>query len=469
MNILIVDDNANNRMILRLLLEDFEEDSPIAAFYIEEASDGVEAVNKCSSKSFDLIFMDIMMPNMDGIEATKVIRETNSKVMIIGLSAVNDVDRQKKILNSGAEDYISKPVNSDIFISRISNYITILAARNDKVSYSFMSRANLFSSKIYSRKTVFSLNTEDALSEFWEFFLLNATLKYDYLNDVVRTIFSIAESLLRLSTNCEVYVEESDEVQYFTITKVDKLPQEQVNNILNKNPLKCEYKTQEGKISFKLQKIYSYCDVEDMGLENIESQEEIIASDIESTLQDSSMGSENIESQEEIIASDIESKLQDSSYESKELRVFDYLDEDDLIDLEEYSSKLSSLMLVVGSEDVSLEEVNEIYSYLERLGSVLSSYSDLYDISKALSLLSADMANHIEEFMKNSAVLGPMCKAFSRDFSTWIEKSFHTGAPSIDFMNDTIVVNCQTISSMLKMDEQVDESAVEDLDDIFDF
>jgi len=444
MNVLIVDDNANNRMILRLLLEDFEEDNSTVTFDIEEAGDGVEAVNKCSSKNFDLVFMDIIMPNMDGVEATRVIRETNSKIMIIGLSAVDDVDRRKKILNSGAEDYISKPVNSDIFNSRMSNYITILAVRSDKLSYSFMPRANLFSSKIYSRKTVFALNSEDSLSEFWEFFLLNAKLKYDYLNDVVRTIFSIAESLLRLSVDSEVYVEESDEIQYFTITKVDKLQEKQVENILNRNSLKCEYKVDDGKISFKLNKIYSFCDIQDTE-------------------------SENMNPKDEVIASDLNSKVQDLSYESKELTVFDYIDKDDLTDLEEYTSKLNSLMLMVGSGDISIEEVNEIYSYLESIGSVLSSYSDLYDVSQAIAILSSDMAGHTEEFIKNSALLGPMCKAFSQDLSTWIEKSFYSGAPSIDFMNDTIIVNCETISSMIKMNEQVDESAVEDLDDIFDF
>jgi hypothetical protein len=69
--------------------------------------------------------------------------------------------------------------------------------------------------------------------------------------------------------------------------------------------------------------------------------------------------------------------------------------------------------------------------------------------------------------MKNSQAIAPMCKEFSNDMSSWIEKSFHTGAPSAEFMNDTIVVNSQTISSMLKMDEAPDSA--EDFDDIFDF
>ena len=153
---------------------------------------------------------------------------------------------------------------------------------------------------------------------------------------------------------------------------------------------------------------------------------------------------------------------------SQELQVFDYIEEEDLHDLEEYSKKLNSLMLIVGSGDVTEEEILEIYSYLERLGSILVTYGDVYDISQALTNLSSDMSTHMEEFKQNSEALGPMCKAFSNDMLKWIEMSFHTGAPSIDFMNDTIVVNCQTIGSMLKMDE-VPAGGAEDFDDIFDF
>ena len=81
------------------------------------------------------------------------------------------------------------------------------------------------------------------------------------------------------------------------------------------------------------------------------------------------------------------------------------------------------------------------------------------------------MSQHTDKFIENSANLGLMCKAFSNDMSAWIRMSFHDGAPSADFMNDTIAVNCQTISSMLKMDEKNtnEDESVENLDDIFDF
>jgi len=70
MKLLIVDDNANNRMVLRLLLQDYGEGNN-TVYEIQECENGLEAVNKAKSGEYSIIFMDIMMPEMDGIEATK--------------------------------------------------------------------------------------------------------------------------------------------------------------------------------------------------------------------------------------------------------------------------------------------------------------------------------------------------------------------------------------------------------------
>ena len=446
MKILIVDDNKNNRMILRLLLEDYAEDNALKAFDISEASDGLIALNMSKENSYELIFMDIMMPNMDGIEATKAIRLFDSTVMIIAVSAIDDGERKKLILSSGAEDYIAKPVNSDIFISRIANYITLSESRKHKTISS--SVVNLYSSEIYSRHTKFILDSDDALAEFWEFFLLNARVKSDYLSDVVRAIFSIVEKQIKMSNTNALYIEESEDKQYFTLINIDVLPLKVVELLLRKNGVTNSFKIASNKLCFELLKEKQYAD-EPEAINPIKKP--VLTASTSATVV------------EEIISSPI-------SFEgSKNLEVCNYLEEEDLYDLEEYSGKLNSLMLVVGSGDISEEEVSEIYTFLEKLGSILATYSEVYVISQALSALATDMSAHTDVFIENSEALGPMCKAFSKDMSNWIEQSFHTGAPSADFMNDTIVVNCQTIGGMLKMDDASDDAADDDFDDIFDF
>ena len=451
MNILIVDDNKNNIMILKLLLEDFVEDNAGIVLSLDEATDGLQAVEMCENKRYDIVLMDIMMPNMDGIEATKIIRSQNEKIMIIAVSAVDDSERKKLILRNGAEDYISKPVNSDIFMSRMANYITLIESRSHKKSTSVDS-INNFTSEIFSRHIKFIINSEDSLSELWEYYLLNAEKKYDNLSDVIRTIFTLAETQLKLSIESEIYVECTEDFEYFTLTKIDGLLPKLIELILLKNTVEVESKILNGKISFKLAKIISMPDtenelIEDKKNKNVNIQQNKIEKNIE----------------QEEIASPI--KLDISS---QALEVFEYLEEEDLLELQESVGSLNSLMLLVGSGDITEDEVIEIYTNIDRLASILSTYSEVYIISQSLAGLSYDMSTHILDFTKNSEALGPMCKAFSNDMSKWVEMSFETGAPSVDFMNETIRVNCQTIGSMLKMDEAPADGA-EDFDDIFDF
>jgi len=438
MNILIVDDNKNNRMILNLLLEDYMDETEGVEFSIDEAEDGLIAIEKCKNSDFDIVLMDIMMPNMDGIEATKIIRQAHPKIMIIAVSAVDDNDRKKMILSNGAEDYIAKPVNADIFVSRIANYITLIEARKTK-SIASSHAVNLYTSEVFSRHTRFMLNSEDALSEFWEYYLLSDEVKCDDLSDVVRTIFAVADIQRRLNIDSDIYVEDADGKKYFTLTKIDKVPLKIIELTLKKNDFTGSYKLENGRISFELNVIFS---------EIQEIIPEPVAVVIEPTVEE--------------LASPV------SFAKSVELSVFDYIDSEDLYDLEEYAGKLNSIMLIVGGGEVTDEEVQEIYTYLDKLGSILATYSEVYAISKALSELSVDMSSHSQEFIDNAEALGPMCKAFSNDMSNWVEQSFHTGAPSADFMNDTIVVNCQTIGGMLKVDE-TPAGGDEDFDDIFDF
>ena len=430
MNILIVDDNQDNRSVLRIFLELYF--STNESLVIEEVENGLEAVQHCQHKTYDMVFMDIEMPVMDGIKATDIIRKLNNKTVIIAVSA-DDEEGKRAILDKGAEDYIQKPIDYEIFTSRLNSYTALLEHRGmEKIN---TVKKNLFTSQVYRRHTRFIIDSEDGLSEFWEFFLLNARAKYHNLSDVVRTVFSIAETQLKLSIKCSVYLEENETVQYFTMINIGDLPQNMLKLLLAKNKPICAYKIDNDKISFELPK------------------------KISSVAED-----QFIQQQSKPMTIEPVSILKST----QELRIFDYILPEDLIDVEEYASKLSSLMLIVGGGDIHADEVVEMNAYLENIASILSSYSEVYPISIALRNLSVEISTHIDEFIKNSEALGPMCKAFSNDMTKWIEMSFHSGAPSVDFMNDTIKVNCETIVNMLHINDTTIQDD-DDLNDIFDF
>ena len=107
LTILVVEDNAMNEQLICNLLD-------FLGYGFDVSRDGREAVNACQLRRFDLILMDCQMPNMDGFEATALIREVEStkgatRVPIVALTAGSaDVDRERCIA-SGMDDYLSKP------------------------------------------------------------------------------------------------------------------------------------------------------------------------------------------------------------------------------------------------------------------------------------------------------------------------------------------------------------------------
>jgi PAS domain S-box-containing protein len=111
--VLVVEDIALNQLLMKTLLDDF-------GFERDIASNGKIAIEKLQSKSYDIILMDLQMPEMNGFEATEYIRnKLNSKIPIMALTAdVTTVDLAK-CKAVGMNDYISKPVDEKLLYSKI--------------------------------------------------------------------------------------------------------------------------------------------------------------------------------------------------------------------------------------------------------------------------------------------------------------------------------------------------------------
>jgi len=105
--ILVVEDNEMNKILMNEIFVVFEKED------IEFATDGSEAVNKCRINNYDLIFMDIQMPIMDGIEATQIIRSypQYSDIPIIALTANAFTEQKQEYLKNGMSDFLSKPID----------------------------------------------------------------------------------------------------------------------------------------------------------------------------------------------------------------------------------------------------------------------------------------------------------------------------------------------------------------------
>jgi len=107
LRILVVDDNLVNRMLIGELLNHYYE------INAEFANNGEEAVDMVAKNSYDLVFMDVNMPVMDGIQATRIIRQTNPDLPIIALTANVMQGDIEEFTAAGMNDYLGKPLVYD--------------------------------------------------------------------------------------------------------------------------------------------------------------------------------------------------------------------------------------------------------------------------------------------------------------------------------------------------------------------
>ena len=112
MHILIVEDEAKLRHLLRRGL--FEE-----SYAVDTAADGEEALYQLDINVYDLVLLDIMLPKMDGITVCRTIRERNSHLPVILLTARDRVTEKVVGLDAGADDYITKPFSFEELTARI--------------------------------------------------------------------------------------------------------------------------------------------------------------------------------------------------------------------------------------------------------------------------------------------------------------------------------------------------------------
>lgn len=113
--ILLVEDNKMNQLVAGTLLKKIE-----LAYDI--ANNGLEAIDMCRSNSYDLILTDISMPQMNGFEATEIIRKFNPEIPIICLSANVFEGDQKKALQVGMNDFLEKPIKKSQLIRILNRF-----------------------------------------------------------------------------------------------------------------------------------------------------------------------------------------------------------------------------------------------------------------------------------------------------------------------------------------------------------
>jgi len=113
--ILVAEDNDSNYILMTYILK--------RSYEFERAVNGHEAVNMALTGNFDMVLMDIKMPVMDGLEATKAIKEKMPELPVVALTAnAFDSDRQLA-LEVGCNDFLTKPISSATCLETIEKFI----------------------------------------------------------------------------------------------------------------------------------------------------------------------------------------------------------------------------------------------------------------------------------------------------------------------------------------------------------
>ena len=117
-NILLVEDNKVNQKVALLTLKKL-------GYQADVANNGLEALAKLEDKSYELILMDVQMPEMDGLTATQIIRRENqTRPLIIGLTANAFTEDKEKCLAAGMDDYITKPISLAQMEATLAKYLS---------------------------------------------------------------------------------------------------------------------------------------------------------------------------------------------------------------------------------------------------------------------------------------------------------------------------------------------------------
>ena len=231
MNFLIVDDIKTNRESIKLSLEKFIDKNNITIF---EASNGIEALKIVEKNKIDLIFMDIMMPNMNGYSAIKNIKSKsdNKNIYIIVLTALDSEDEIQKAMNVGADSFVVKPFKKANLLIEIKTFMKLKNSKKENqsaVATKSKQPYSLYKDKFKNVLTIFSILNEDDVASIWDFtdgfyafydktnLVKFLSLMYELENNVeyFAVIMEIGENSLYFS------IDNQEAVNYLKTKKID--------------------------------------------------------------------------------------------------------------------------------------------------------------------------------------------------------------------------------------------------------
>ncbi|MBT3473696.1 MAG: response regulator [Gammaproteobacteria bacterium] len=175
--VLLAEDTIPLQRLTRIMIERY-------GATVEVAADGVEAVEKATHNEYQLIFMDMQMPHMDGIEATHTLRNAGCTTPIIALTANVMPKHQEAFQDAGCNDFLSKPVNPAHLYTRLTEHLSTTVTNSETVEFTQSDEWPAF------------VISEEMMQDFWEDLQeMRATLGIQYQKESWQDLYNIAHAI----------------------------------------------------------------------------------------------------------------------------------------------------------------------------------------------------------------------------------------------------------------------------------
>jgi CheY-like chemotaxis protein len=215
-NVLITDDIEDNRLVLKNICR------KIQNLRVFEAVNGEQAVETVKKQPIDIVLMDVMMPVMDGFEATGIIKKMENPPTVIVVTAIADKETENKFIELGVDGYIRKPIDRDIIKAKLEGLKnTITLRKGAKTTLSSKKPISKLAKKCRNYKTYFFIENEDDAMDFglWltdEKTKIDNSFSFEF-EDTLAAIYKICSVSLKANESVTIVVEGDFENLFATI------------------------------------------------------------------------------------------------------------------------------------------------------------------------------------------------------------------------------------------------------------
>lgn len=214
--LLIVDDVEDNRLVLHAICRKME------GFIIQEACDGLEAVAMSESWRPHIILMDVMMPNLDGFEASKIIKERYPETIIMVVTAVIDPHMEANMSSIGVAAYVHKPIDKELIRFKLQNFGSFLRGKEgEHTKLSSKEALNPFSKDVRSFRTIFDVTDAESMMDFGIWILERCEERLHSpcakVDPMIELFYELMRSSLRSNSRIGIIIEESFEEMFVTM------------------------------------------------------------------------------------------------------------------------------------------------------------------------------------------------------------------------------------------------------------